>query len=150
MRVAAPVIAAAIATFAPRAEAAITEGQDALIATLIGVGSVGAMVTTVAAIFYMVEGRAFHTPWVVASLFSAATCVSAAFGIAREAGDAAPLAVAVFALIPAAPLYWSVRSAFNPAGFGELLDAPPPKPPPPESLTNVVLPQPQLVAAFRF
>ena len=125
--------------------------QEGVIAAAVVLGTIGAVTTGIGAAVYAVEGRAFTTPWVVGSLFSSAICGGMAIALFSEA-DSGAVAVA-FALIyvglAAWPAAWSIRSALNPAGFGQPLDAPAPLPRPERALADP-LPRPALALSFEF
>jgi hypothetical protein len=119
----------AVLSLPARAFAGPDDAQSALIGTMVGLGTVGALTSGIAAAVYAVEGRAFTTPWVVVSLFSAAMCAGMAIGLAgTDRIDAGPVLAVLYAGLAAWPAAWSVRSSLNPAGFGAPLDAPEPAP----------------------
>ncbi len=104
---------------------ALSEEQQAVGISVASVGAVGGLVTSIAAIVYATRGRAFDTPWVVASLFSAALCVANAITAGTSDIDGAvPIAIGVGA-VGAWPLAYTIRSALSEAAPGELFDPPP-------------------------
>lgn len=108
---------------------AASDEQEAVGITVASVGAIGGLVTSVAAIVYATRGRAFDTPWVVASLFSAAFCVANAITAGTSDIDGAvPIAIGVGA-VGAWPLAYTIRSALSEAEPGEPFDPPPAAPP---------------------
>lgn len=97
--------------------------SDAVLGVVQGLGTIGAVTTSVAAIVYAVQGRAFGSGWVVATLFSSAICAAASIRYATEVsnGGGEAVGMAVYALLALWPAGWTVWSALSGAEPGELL-----------------------------
>lgn len=128
MRRAAPILVALGALMsAEPAEAAVVDGDQPAIVITLGLGSLGAVTTSIAALVYAVRGRSFHTPWVVVSMFSCA--ITGAFATtlmvdtAREGfGTARAIGLLVYLGLTAWPGYFTVRSALSPGPPGSPFD----------------------------
>jgi hypothetical protein len=143
MRAAALLLASVLALAPAVARADVSDQTSIVAGVMVGLGTAGALATSIAALVYAADGRAFDTPWIVAALFSAAFCVAAGIGVIAADYGGAPLIAPTYFALAAWPLGWSVRSAFAPAGFGEPLDAPAPPP-----TTHDALAIPALVIRF--
>jgi hypothetical protein len=102
--------------------------DNAATMTIVGLGVVGGIATSIAAIVYAVDDRSFDSPWIVASLFSAAVCgamtVALIADTAGGTGDKTTSVLSIFALVPATiwPTFWTVRTAIADVEPGERFD----------------------------
>lgn len=108
------------------ARAEVIDGP--VIAVVVGLGNVAALSTSVAAIVYAVDGRAFDDPWVVAALFSSAICGATTVaigidGLSQSDGPGLGIVLALEAALTIWPAYWTVRSALSEVDPGEKFDA---------------------------
>lgn len=153
-----PVLAVASAVAGPRPAQASVD-PDPVIGGAVLLGFFGGLTTTTAAIVYAAEGRAFDSPWVVASAISSAICGATAVSFAHDGfryghGTFTIITSLTFGVLAAIPGYFTVRSALSEAEPGELF---PIDPPPvsaalrdPLSEARALPPLPPVSGAFTF
>jgi hypothetical protein len=117
------VAACSIAT-ANHARAAVIEGPVA--GTAVALGTIGGMATSVAAIVYAFDNRAFDTSWVITSLITSAICGSTSVAL-MVSGDVDSFwgvtGVMFYAALTIWPGYYVVRTSLSSVDPGDRFDA---------------------------
>jgi hypothetical protein len=119
---------AVLAGAAGEARAEVIKG-DAVVITTTAIAILGGITTSVAATVYALDGRAFDSGWVIASLLSSSFC--AAFSGALivnsvksglDAGSG--IGAVVITAIAAWPAYWTIKGALEDVDPGERFEQP--------------------------
>jgi hypothetical protein len=121
-----------LAWLGPR-EAAAGEARDLTIGISVGTGVLAGLSSSIAAIVYAAEGRAFSRTWIALSMYGAATCGAVSVPLLRDSVTSASgpgLGIFAGVLVGALalwPLTYSSVSAAAEADFGELFEGAPPE-----------------------
>jgi hypothetical protein len=116
-------LACSLTAIAEPARAQVRENPAIITVTVLG--TLGGVATSVGAIVYAVEQRAFEGPWVVASLFSSAICgaMTVSFAVSgfseSSVGLDTGLGMLFYAAMTIWPTYWTVRGALSDVDPGE-------------------------------
>lgn len=111
---------------AHRAEAQVS-GNPAIV-TIAVVGTLGGIASSVGAVVYAVEDRAFDDVWIVSSLISSGICGAMTGAIAVEgfsSGDGGVIGgvgLVFYAALTIWPAYWVVRTSLSEVDPGDKFD----------------------------
>ena len=103
-----------------------TTVPPAVAGAVVAAGTLGGLSASIAGIVYAVQGRAFDSGWIVASLVSSAICAATVVQLGQTA-DIEPVAmvgVVLYSVLGVWPLAWTVRSALGSAAPGEAFHPP--------------------------
>jgi hypothetical protein len=118
-------IAAAL-VYAPAARADAVEGT-AVMVSVVTIGTVGGLATSISTLVHALDRRTFEGPWVVASMFTSAVCgtVAISFIASGDAGSGGwgVVGTMFYLGLTAVPTYWVIKSALADVDPGERFDA---------------------------
>lgn len=110
------------------AEASVVEGDQPELLVPVVAGSLGGIATSIAAIVYALDDRAFDDAWILGSMFSTAVSGAMFAGFLANApnqpGSETLLGALFFGALTAWPAYWTVKTALAEVEPGERFDSP--------------------------
>lgn len=117
----------ALALFSAQPAHADSIEGSAVIISVVTLGTIGGLTTTISALVHSLDDRTFESPWVVASLFSAAICGSVTVSLLAT-GDTGSgfwgvVGTFFYAGLTGVPTYWVLRTALADVDPGERFDA---------------------------